>query len=263
MVKTSDHLPRWNDQRFHNSTQVAINYSIVNIYAYSAAIPLSVIGFIANLLLLYLIKSDRHFRSMTYNLIQISVISDLLSLMGTMTGFTLVAAVKIGYFWGSILCKCLLFTIFISYGVSITTLCMISIDRYLAIVKPISVTTLKYKKRLVYVGQCLGCLITLGIALPILYLANVYREDTKFCDVPNVSVSTAVYLVLQGVFMYLIPMLILVITYGKIVKYQTHYVQPGQNRATYEKYFKAAVNSSENTLRPLHINLISNKIINP
>lgn len=212
------------------SVQSIIHYEIINKYAYAAAIPFSIIGFIANILLLYIIRSDRYFDKMTYHLIQISVISDLISLFCAITGFSLVAGVHIEYDIGSVLCKLLLFVIYISYGISITTLCLISIDRYLAIVKPLSVVSRKYKKKLIHLGLYVGCMITLSISLPILIVANVYSNSSKFCDVPNITESTTTYLILQTIFLYILPALILLITYGKIVKFQSAYVQPGQRK---------------------------------
>ncbi|RDD38417.1 Neuropeptide SIFamide receptor [Trichoplax sp. H2] len=221
-----------NHSEFDNFTQDSngINYNLMFTYSYIAAIPIFIVGFIANCILLYLINTDKYFRKMTYHLIRIAIISDLISLTTSIIVFAIYASANIGYSLGSILCKLILFVTYSCYGVSLTSLCVVSIDRYYAVIKPLtSVYHYQLKRQIIYIGQTIGCLIALGVSVPITAYSNIHINETQFCDIPNMDRNITTYLLCLVFILYILPLSIITINYIKIIRFQYTYVRPGES----------------------------------
>ena len=212
---------------FNLSTSRHTNSSLLYTYSYIAAIPIFTIGVIANSTLLYLIASDGYFHKMTYRLIRISVISDLISLISSTIIFACMASIT-RYDINSWLCKVLLTITYSCYGISMTTLCMISVDRYMVIVKPISSRNHHRRNRLIiYIGQVIGTVISVSISLPTLSYSNVHINEVQLCDVPKMTSSITAYIACYIFILYVTPIVIIVINYAKIIRYQFNYIRPG------------------------------------
>lgn len=213
---------------FNHSIPQYTNLSSLYTFSFVAAIPFFSIGIIANTILLYLISSDSYFHKMTYRLIRISVISDLISLITSTCVFTFMATADTGYYARSCLCKLLIVVAYTCYGISMTTLCMISIDRYMGIVKAISsLNHYRRNRQIIYIGQIVGSIISLCIALPAAFYSDVRATETQLCDIPNVTVNVAIYMFFSIILLYFTPTIIMVVNYARIIRYQFNYVQPG------------------------------------
>ncbi|EDV19006.1 uncharacterized protein TRIADDRAFT_34297, partial [Trichoplax adhaerens] len=139
----------------HNiSNSNAINniYNIIYDYASLISGVLSIIGCSLNLFLLYILIRDKQFHTVSYKLIRISVISDILSSFTIGTGCLLISY-EFTYDGGIILCRVVIFFTFTSNGVSILNLCLIAIDRYFAIVKPFYRRYHRRRKQIFYLSQ--------------------------------------------------------------------------------------------------------------
>ncbi|RDD42517.1 Neuropeptide Y receptor type 2 [Trichoplax sp. H2] len=214
-----------------------LKYKLMFRYSYIAAIPVFIIGIIANIILFYLIACGKYFHKVTYQLISIAVISDLISLTTSIIVFAIYATNNVEYSLGSILCKLLLFITYCCYGVSMTTLCMISIDRYFAVTKPLSSLRYRQKRRTIYFGQTIGCLLAIGVSVPVLIYNNVHFDETQFCDLPNIKRSVSTYLLCNVCIFYILPLAIIMVNYIKIIRFQYSYVRPGEpNYQGYDEY---------------------------
>lgn len=134
---------------------------------------------------------------------------------------------NINYYVGGFLCRTLFYVILTSYSVSVFTLCLISVDRYFAIIKPYSKFYRVHKRCFLTSMLVIVILISLGICFPTVLFHDVYPDHPKLCDYPNMSDSKSIYLIFMGVILYLFPSGVLLFTYGSIVWHQLTYIRPG------------------------------------
>ncbi|RDD36835.1 Somatostatin receptor type 4 [Trichoplax sp. H2] len=215
-----------NDSGNSNGT---IDYVAINSYAYAAAVPASIIGLIANTLMMFILMRYKIFHKTTYFLLRISVASDIISNTTTAISYLIVTAIHVTYPLGVILCRIAVFVILSSYGISIMTLCIIAIDRYFAIVKPLSSFYRRNKFLLIGGLLTVGCLLTFSITIPALFFVDVYHDDTKFCDFRNVTPLISFYFTMSTFNLYIIPAVTLATSYGNIIVYMRNYVRPGED----------------------------------
>ncbi|RDD38416.1 Melanin-concentrating hormone receptor 2 [Trichoplax sp. H2] len=109
-----------------------------------------------------------------------------------------------------------------------TSLCMISIDRYYAIVRPFSPLYRNHKRRIIYLGQAIGCIITFTVSGPCILFLGVYPDERNVCDIINMNISASIYLLFLTFFLFVMPLSIIVANYVRIIRYRVNYVRPGQ-----------------------------------
>ena len=211
-----------------SNTNNTIDYHAINAYAYAAAIPISMIGLLTNILIFYIIVKHKIFRKTTYYLLRISVVSDIISNSTTSFAYMIVSVANPSYPDGIALCRVLVFVILSSYGASMMTLCVIGIDRYFAIVRPLSSFYRQHKYSFIGGLLATGGVLTLSITIPALFFPSVYPDDTKFCDFISVTPLVSFYFTMSTFNLYIIPAITLMISYGKIIFYMRSYVRPGQ-----------------------------------
>ncbi|RDD39732.1 Neuropeptide FF receptor 2 [Trichoplax sp. H2] len=212
------------------SNTTTYSFQIANIYA-SVIITIAAVGLIANTLIIYIFISDKYFRKITYNLMLICAISDAVSNISGLisNGMLLGISMNQSYTMGTV-CKISGIIINISYGVSIFNLCLISIDRYFVIVRPLNNFYRTNKKKIVIISEIFIWLLSGSIAIPdTVYLQSQdENEYTSMCDYPNMTVSVGVYLVSFSVFYYILPSMAIIIIYWRIILFQRNYIRPGQ-----------------------------------
>lgn len=202
--------------------------SSISKYAYLSVVPFSSIGLIANLTVLYILISDKYFSKTTYSLIRMTVISDIISNLSSIIGYILMTMSDMNYGIGTVFCRLIAFIIVSTYGLSIMSLCMISLDRYFAIVKPLSPFYRSHKKNIVIIGQIMSWIIVIATASPLAAIVDAYHDDTTFCDLPEITRTTSAYIYISSIILYYVPSLTLISVYFKIMQHQRVYVQPGQ-----------------------------------
>ena len=211
-----------------NNLTNTIDYKAISGYAQAAATPFSVIGFFANVFLLFILIKHQIFGKTTYYLLRISVVSDIICNLTTACAYIMTAGVNVSYSDGQALCRCLMFIIMSSYGVSIMTLCVIGIDRYFVIVRPLSSFYRRFKYQFIGGLFALASIIAFGFTMPILFFISTYPDDVKLCDLTTITPALSYYLIISAIALYVIPALTLVITYSKIIIYMRNYVRPGE-----------------------------------
>ncbi|RDD45698.1 G-protein coupled receptor 15 [Trichoplax sp. H2] len=209
-----------------SSENNTIDYELINSIAFLSAIPITIIGLVVNLFILYILISDKNFHKTTYYLILFSVLSDIASTGASSLSFTTGSVLQLQLYQGTILCRMFIFIILASYGVSMMTLCIISADRYMAIVKPMSQFYRRYKKLIIFLLQMAVCCISLVMAIPALLFIGTYSDDTKFCDFPTVTSSTALYFIMSSIVLYFMPVTFLVVAYCKIIFHMKNHIRP-------------------------------------
>ncbi|RDD42324.1 5-hydroxytryptamine receptor 5B [Trichoplax sp. H2] len=216
-----------------NKSNISIDFIIINSYASIAAIPLFAVGFLTNLFIFYVMIKFAYFHKITYNLIRVSVVSDIIITLIASFGYLLFIAVDFKYETGRLLCRILVYIVLVSYGTSILTLCLISVDRYFVTVKSSIRYYQTHRTKIVLIGQIMIVTIAMSVCAPILILMDTYPDQPKFCDFIKVNTATSIYFILSTVWLFIIPSSILAYTYWKIIDYLKNHVRPG--KVTIEK----------------------------
>ena len=188
-----------------------------------------IFGLLANAFILYILLVCPSFQNITYKIIRITVISDVISSFTIGYGNINVSAENTVES-GTALCRAVLAITFISNGVSMFNLSYIAVDRYFSIVKPFHRFYHSQRQRIFYITS-----ITIWIIVSIYTLImyphmQVTQQDPTQCDFPNIStnweISTKLFVFIT--MQYLIPCTIIIVTYNKIIKHQSNHVRPGR-----------------------------------
>lgn len=215
----------------NNSGDKIINQDIsVKIYQYAAivGIPIFTLGLLINIFIFFLFLYDKYFRKTSYMLMCVSVISDMISGLSSLVVYTQIVGRSLDYDGGTFMCRMTLFFMFGSFGVSMMNLGLIGIDRYFIIVKPLSLFYRHHKRYILIIGEVAIWLISGATNIPILSYVAVHQNDTLLCDIPNVTISISVYLCAQAAILLIIPTIVLLAVYGRIIAYQSKYRRPGE-----------------------------------
>ncbi|RDD43184.1 Apelin receptor [Trichoplax sp. H2] len=201
------------------------------IYQYAAVvgIPIFTFGLIINLFILYLFLFDKHFQKTTYKLMCISVISDIISTMASLAGYIQIVIRNLDYDGGTFMCRMVLFFLFSSFGVSMMNLCLIGIDRYFIIVKPLSSFYRNYKIYVLVLGEIAIWISAVATNAPIFDYVAVHHSDNLLCDIPNITTSVSVYLIADATVLFIIPTILMIIIYSRIISFQKSYQRPGES----------------------------------
>lgn len=201
------------------------------IYIYFSFITftLATIGLIANILLLYILISGKNFRNITYYLMFICVVSDTISNI-----FSLISTgMLLGQFTNPtysmiIVCRISGIVVFTSYGISILNLCLIGIDRYFSIVKPFYSPYQIHKRRIIITCELVFVIISSAVTVPDLLYLQIQDEDKFLCDYVNITASVSAYLITYTFVYYILPCMVILVTYWRIIVHQRNYIRPGQ-----------------------------------
>ena len=209
------------------------------VYGYAAlgAIPVTAIGLMANLLLIIVFIIDKSFHKTTYYLLIISICSDIAANISALSTFIQIAEQRHNYQSGTLMCQCYVYVYSSSYTISIMTLCLNAIDRYFAIVRPLSSFYRIYKRFFLISGEIIIWILSLSLNIPTFFFMSVHRKDTLLCDYPTITTSVSIYFITFVLIENLLPAFLISIIYFRIIIHQRNYIQPGQilrNRTQYQ-----------------------------
>lgn len=210
----------------------------ITVYTFAAlgAIPITVIGLMANLLLIIVFAIDKSFHKTTYYLLIISICSDIVANLSSLTTFIQIAERHHDYEGGTLMCRCYVYVYSSSYSISIMTLCLNAVDRYFAIVRPLSLFYRIHKRLLLITGEVIIWILSLSLNIPTFFYMSVHPQDTLLCDFPTITTSVSVYFLSFVLIENLLPSLIITIIYSQIIIHQRNYVQPGHTQTNQARY---------------------------
>ena len=171
----------------HPEYSIGIPYSfkVVSFVAISVVTLLSVFG---NISVVISFLKTQNLRTSTNYYITSMAVSDRLFIA---TGWTLYSSSGVSAFVNSLSsfgCKIGTYCWYVSYSVSILSLVLITVDRFIAIVFPMKVTMLTKRARAIFI--LLTWLVPIGILFPLLYFAKLAEEpDGPYRSVLLVWVS--------------------------------------------------------------------------
>ncbi|RDD39618.1 rhodopsin [Trichoplax sp. H2] len=214
-----------NNFSYHSN---GIDYNLIHTYASMGAIPIFLLGAVANIFILYVIAIYSKFRKRIYNLICVTVISDILSTLICSISYILVVAINVQHLLGRVLCRVLVFIVMTSYGISILTLSAIALDRLQAITKPITFIYWRRKYKIMIISQVLIWTISIAVSSPFLIFIDTYPDEGKFCDFPTITAVNSLFFIILTLCYFVVPSTIFIVSYSKIIKYMKSYTPPGQ-----------------------------------
>ncbi|RDD36433.1 Neuropeptide Y receptor type 1 [Trichoplax sp. H2] len=190
---------------------------------------ISISGLILNVFLCFVIFSNHFFRRTTYRLIAVTVISDAITnfMLTINYAFSLLNTHNVVF--SRYLCKIVMFIMSTSYAVSIFTLCLIAVGNYIIIKKPLGVFPAFFKPHRTVMLSMASVVIAICISIPLLCIVDVYDDLPIFCDfvhVANYASNYTVFLIAHAVVLYVIPSILLIVTYGKIIFQMMRFNQP-------------------------------------
>ena len=195
-----------------------------------------ILGLGGNMLVICVVLSNQQMRSTTNILIVSLAFADLFFIVFcvpfTATGYALP-------YWpfGNIWCKIVHYFMFVSAYVSIYTLVLMSLDRYLAVVHPISSMSIRTQRNTYIVVSITWVIILLG-HVPLLMQYGVfeydyYGEERSTCinlkSLHKHEVNKLFYATFF-VFGYLLPLSLICVLYGFMLKRLLYGVVPGGNQ---------------------------------
>ncbi|RDD37845.1 Neuropeptide Y receptor type 2 [Trichoplax sp. H2] len=189
-------------------------------------IPMTILGLVLNLFLAVVLSLDKCFNNRIYRLIRISLISDIISNLTLTINYFFTLTMNTNYRLAKLLCQIIFYTTTSSYGVSIMTLCLIATDRYLVITKPTTRLHLSTQQHFILIGQIFVWIISLTTAVPIINLIDVYQNGANFCDFPIITPAVSIFLYLLTTTLYILPTIIIVFMYRKIILFTRKYIRP-------------------------------------
>lgn len=158
----------------------------------------------------------------------VSVVSDSISSVVSLAGYTQIVVGNSDFYSGEAMCQMTLLFLFSSFGISMMNLCLIGLDRYFFIVKPLSLFYRRNKQFILVAGECVIWSTSILINMPILFYVSVHQIATLLCDIPIITPSISVYLSMHATILFILPNIIKIITYARIITFQKSYRRPGE-----------------------------------
>ena len=199
---------------------------------------ISVLGFTGNMLVIIVVLVNRQMRNTTNLLILSLSVADLFFII-ICVPFTAMGYAMTTFPFGIVWCRIYQYVIQVTAYVSIYTLVLMSFDRYLAVVHPISSMTLRTERNTVVV--IVLCWIVILISnIPLIFQYGVieyqfYNEMRSACINLKHFESTLSAQIFYGcffVFGYVLPLGLIVLLYGTMLKRLLHGVVPRGNQSS-------------------------------
>ena len=211
--------------------------SMVSLMFTLALSVISVAAFIGNVLVVLTFIKTRSLRTSTNCYIVNMAVSDLL---GPFFFWPLYVSegmlnpnIVFDESWASSVCKPGQYFRAVSQAVSILSLVLIAVDRFVAIVYPFKVILLNMKLRVILLA--LSWLIPILFGLPYALFSRVIKvEDQLFCRVMMSDEDTTVFHATGICLFYFLPLITIIILYSVIIRVLKKKPSPGESQSSHE-----------------------------
>jgi allatostatin receptor len=191
---------------------------------------IAVCGFIGNLLVIIVVLSNKPMRNSTNLLIINLAVADLLFIIICVPS----TAVSFAMHWwplGEFFCKMYQYSVHVTAYASVYTLVFMSLDRYLAVVHPISSMTIRTERNTAIVIICSWIVIcTVNIPVALAHEVHEYRlfgENRSACYPDLAHPNQQVFYGSFFLFAYSLPLALVCVLYGFMLKRLLYGVVPG------------------------------------
>ena len=229
----------------YNTTNVTCDYDQGSLYfefVVSIIVPIIfgsivICGFIGNLLVIIVVVCNKQMRNTTNLLIINLAVADLFFII-ICVPFTGMSYAMHWWPLGSVFCKIYQYAINVTAYASVYTLVLMSLDRYLAVVHPISSMT-KRTERNAYIIIVISWAVICSVNIPVVFEYDVvgYQhngENRSACIPLNIYHYEALGQIFYGCFFafaYVLPLTLVCILYGLMLKRLLYGVVPGGNQS--------------------------------
>ena len=209
-----------NNSTEFNSSSPACSTIVSTMFTLALSV-ISAAALIGNVLVSTTFMKTRSLRTSTNYYIVNMAVSDLL---GSVFNWPLYASegmltpkVLISEPWASLVCKMGMYFRAVSQVVSVLSLMLIALDRFVAIVYPLKVIKLNVKTRVILLS--FTWLIPIFFGLPYVLFARVIKvEDQTFCRVMMSDGASTVFNGIGFILFYIIPLMTIIILYSLIMR---------------------------------------------
>ncbi len=173
---------------------------------------ITTLGIGGNVIVCYIVLGNRRMRTVTNYFIVNLAISDVL-IAAMCVNFTFYSTMYLQWPFGVLMCKLVTFTQSVSVSVSIATIVAISLDRYTAIIHPLSprMTATSTLLVVIFIWVLAGL-----FALPnAMYSTVSVHGNYSFCTEGNWN-HAYVYSIIAMIVQYFFPLQVLLFAYGRI-----------------------------------------------
>ncbi|XP_071957831.1 bombesin receptor subtype-3-like [Antedon mediterranea] len=178
----------------------------------AATVIISIVGLLGNLLVILSVTLNRHMRtSSNYAMLNLAIGDFILMSLTPILEFRKYLQ---PFKTSKLQCKFFSSLSIVIQGVTIFTILSLSLDRYKAVAQPKSRSSLNPVNSLLFKLAVIW-IVSIGFSIPLTYTANVetYCEFSWCQHLPHGSPEAIAYAIVRFVFMYIVPMLLVVLFY--------------------------------------------------
>lgn len=186
-----------------------------------------IVGLIGNGTLVYIFLRNRSMRSIPNTYIMSLAIGDFLVIVGTVPFISTIYTFD-SWPYGTFICKLSEFLKDVSSGVTVLTLTLLSIDRYIAIVKPLHKLTGHSGRSVTLMMACCVWVIAVTIAIPGAYFSflwevSLYPDRVIYVCYPFPESMTPWYprtmVLVRFLFLYAVPLSLIGVFYALMARH--------------------------------------------
>ena len=192
------------------------------------SIGISSLGVVANAALFYIFIVDSYFRKIIYYLMLLCCFTDLVSNTLILIIYSVFLTTNIKLSVASTICRTFSFIVYASYSISILNLSLIAAFRYLSVVRPFSDLYLIYKNQFIIISEIIIWLVSIAVGIPDFIHIEARQNKRIICDYSEITNNVSIYLIMYVIINYIIPSVIIIILYWRIIVHQRNYSRPGQ-----------------------------------
>ena len=195
---------------------IPIRYEFKAVF-FAANTIVALVSAIGNILVITTFLRTKNLRTSTNYYITSMAVSDLLY---AFTKWPLYSRSRFSLFGQSLYpaqCKFLNYLFPVSYSVSIASLVLITVDRFIAIVFPLKMTVISGRIRALFI--VLSWIIPLGAFFPLLYYTrNAEPDEIYLCTADMSGLAGTIYLIVGFVIFYCVPLIVIINLNVRIMK---------------------------------------------
>ncbi|XP_061116721.1 adrenoceptor alpha 1Aa [Conger conger] len=200
-------------QNCSNCSQVSVpEFSVTRAVTLGLILGIFILfGVMGNILVILSVVCHRHLRTVTHFLIANLAVADLL-LSSTVLPFSATLEILGRWVFGRVFCTMWAAMDVLCCTASITSLCMISVDRYIGVSYPLRYPTIVTKRRGLLALACLWALSIIISIAPLFGWKEPMPEDETVCKITE----EPAYAIFSSVVSFYLPLTVILVMYCRV-----------------------------------------------
>lgn len=200
------------------------NSSSYATYPVLISIPVGLLGFLANAILLYIIITSKRLKDPAYTLIANVIVCDCLSSLQFLLLFLAPFYFSsLPFDAGDLFCKLSIYSLYSTYNASVFSLTAISFYRYKAVLCT-NISQIRSRSQVfrnVIKAAVIIWILSWLLSLPAVFVATNHKAAIGYCDIKyfkSYKYLTLILFTSMTVITYIAPLIIMMINYYRVVK---------------------------------------------